>query len=169
MKSAQGLLKAEQDSGNYAAYMKRLYAETQGRYAASYVQPSSVSTSAPISASFSEFDKRLTASLKRNAAAFVWNSIMGNVPKVCALGLRKHLAQDWWLRHSKPIYRNQRSGEARQLGYKEIAFDPRTYVPQVGDIMSLSRTSTRLVAVQDTLLYAVRIVGMQMVNKPFYW
>ena len=141
LKSAQGLLKAEQDSGNYAAYMKRLYAETQGRYAASYVQPS---TSAPITQSFSEFDKRLTASLKRNAVAFG-----GTIHGECAKGVRVGLEKAFGTRLGGLGNGNQvignlvRSGKARQLGYKEIAFDPRTYVPQVGDIMSLSRTSTR--------------------------
>lgn len=144
LKSAQGLLKAEQDSGNYAAYMKRLYAETQGRYAASYVQPSSVSTSAPITQSFSEFDKRLTASLKRNAVAFG-----GTIHGECAKGVRVGLEKAFGTRLGGLGNGNQlignlvRSGKAKQLGYKEIAFDPRTYVPQVGDIMSLSRTSTR--------------------------
>ena len=144
LKSAQGLLKAEQDSGNYAAYMKRLYAETQGRYAASYVQPSSVSTSAPITQSFSEFDKSLTASLKRNAVAFG-----GTIHGECAKGVRVGLEKAFGTRLGGLGNGNQlignlvRSGKARQLGYKEIAFDPRTYVPQVGDIMSLSRTSTR--------------------------
>ena len=141
LKSAQGLLKAEQDSGNYAAYMKRLYAETQGRYAASYVQPS---TSAPITQSFSEFDKSLTASLKRNAIAFG-----GVIHGECAKGVRVGLEKAFGTRLGGLGNGNQlignlvRSGKARQLGYKEIAFDPRTYVPQVGDIMSLSRTSTR--------------------------
>ena len=141
LKSAQGLLKAEQDSGNYAAYMKRLYAETQGRYAASYVQPS---TSAPITQSFSEFDKSLTASLKRNAVAFG-----GTIHGECAKGVRVGLEKAFGTRLGGLGNGNQlignlvRSGKARQLGYKEIAFDPRTYVPQVGDIMSLSRTSTR--------------------------
>ena len=141
LKSAQGLLKAEQDSGNYAAYMKRLYAETQGRYAASYVQPS---TAAPITQSFSEFDKRLTASLKRNAIAFG-----GVIHGECAKGVRVGLEKAFGTRLGGLGNGNQvignlvRSGKARQLGYKEIAFDPRTYVPQVGDIMSLSRTSTR--------------------------
>lgn len=144
LKSAQGLLKAEQDSGNYAAYMKRLYAETQGRYAASYVQPSSVSTAAPITQSFSEFDKSLTASLKRNAVAFG-----GTIHGECAKGVRVGLEKAFGTRLGGLGNGNQlignlvRSGKARQLGYKEIAFDPRTYVPQVGDIMSLSRTSTR--------------------------
>lgn len=144
LKSAQGLLKAEQDSGNYAAYMKRLYAETQGRYAASYVQPSSVSTSAPITQSFSEFDKRLTASLKRNAVAFG-----GTIHGECAKGVRVGLEKAFGTRLGGMGNGNQlignlvRSGKARQLGYKEIAFDPKTYAPQVGDIMSLSRTSTR--------------------------
>ena len=141
LKSAQGLLKAEQDSGNYAAYMKRLYAETQGRYAASYVQPS---TAAPITQSFSEFDKSLTASLKRNAIAFG-----GVIHGECAKGVRVGLEKAFGTRLGGLGNGNQvignlvRSGKARQLGYKEIAFDPRTYVPQVGDIMSLSRTSTR--------------------------
>ena len=144
LKSAQGLLKAEQDSGNYAAYMKRLYAETQGRYAASSVPTASVSTSAPITQSFSEFDKRLTASLKRNAVAFG-----GTIHGECAKGVRVGLEKAFGTRLGGLGNGNQlignlvRSGKARQLGYKEIAFDPKTYAPQVGDIMSLSRTSTR--------------------------
>ena len=142
LKSAQGLLKAEQDSGNYAAYMKRLYAETQGRYTASAVPTGSVSRAS--TAPLSEFDRRLTASFKRNAIAFG-----GTIHGECAKGVRVGLEKAFGTRLGGLGNGNQlignlvRSGKARQLGYKEIAFDPKTYVPQVGDIMSLSRTSTR--------------------------
>ena len=160
LKSAQGLLKAEQDSGNYAAYMKRLHAETQGRYAASAVpttlptatgsvsRASTRAQTAPISAAISqplsEFDRSLTASLKRNAIAFG-----GTIHGECAKGVRVGLEKSFGTRLGGLGNGNQlignlvRSGKAQQLGYGEIPFDPRTYAPQVGDIMSLSRTSTR--------------------------
>ena len=36
------------------------------------------------------------------------------------------------------------NGTAKKLGYTEISFDPKTYVPREGDIMSMSKTSARL-------------------------
>lgn len=142
MKSAQGLLKAEQDGGNYAAYMKRLYAETQGRYAS--FAPMATGDISRNSQSFSEFDKKLTESLKRNAVSFG-----GTIHGECAKGVRVGLEKAFGTKLGGLGNGNQlignlvRSGKAQQLGYKEIAFNPKTYVPQVGDIMSMSRASTK--------------------------
>ena len=68
----------------------------------------------------------------------------------CAEGVRIGIEKSFHTRigpqgHANQVIGNMvNNGTAKKLGYTEISYDPKTYVPREGDIMSMSKTSTKL-------------------------
>ena len=68
----------------------------------------------------------------------------------CAEGVRIGIEKSFHTKIGSQGHANQvignmvNNGTAKKLGYTEISFDPNTYVPREGDIMSMSKTSARL-------------------------
>lgn len=68
----------------------------------------------------------------------------------CAEGVRIGIEKSFHTKIGSQGHANQvignmvNNGTAKKLGYTEISFDPKTYVPREGDIMSMSKTSARL-------------------------
>lgn len=142
--------------GQFAA-VKQQYAAPPDRYANYKSSNDGLSTAAPTgrtnaplaktnntAAGNASFSQRFTVGLQRNDRNWIGRELKG----ACARGTRQGIEAAFGKSigghgNGNQLVANMVSrGTAKTLGYVEIAYDPRTYQPRVGDIQSLQRTST---------------------------